>query len=180
MQSRFDDTNSSSAGRSRRSMLATMRNFRSFRSQRAIGARKASAMTQDTDRLSASLSSAAGSDLSDTPVGEQSGKVGGPSGCLECRCLLFLHGLRGGRIHNVLCCVCNSVCAQDRVMEGSSFGPLPDSSDQTTSFAWAIMRAADTLVVAAMEFRGYAMSSSFQVLATQLAMHPALGLFFHG
>lgn len=47
--------------------------------------------------------------------------------------------------------------------EGSSIGFRQDSGQHETSFAWAIMRAADILVVAAMEFKGYAMESSFQV-----------------
>lgn len=58
-------------------MLTALRTFQSFRSQRAIG-RRVSGLTQDTDRLSASLSSADGSYLSDTPAGDRSGKVRRP------------------------------------------------------------------------------------------------------
>ncbi len=44
-----------------------------------------------------------------------------------------------------------------------TYDSIQDSVHYQPSFAWAIMRAADILVVGAMEFRGYAVSSTFQV-----------------
>lgn len=74
MASRVEDASTSAGSRSRHSMLGALRLFPSFRSQRAIG-RRVSAVTQETDRLSASLSSHEGSDLSDMQPGERSYKV---------------------------------------------------------------------------------------------------------